>query len=199
MPGAPTRAQAVEFWPELQFHYAYDERSRLIGSFAVARSRDEEAVYQAEQGIALDHRFTDWFHGRAGYRHANATDGGPFVENRLLGEQTFRLALPAGLLVDWRTRQDFRWLDTGFSFRLRERAQIQRDVTLGEHRFTPYASAEAFYDTRHDRIARARWVAGVALPVGRHFTVEPYYAFQLDFAPRSASVHAIGLVLTTNF
>ncbi|SKA38585.1 Protein of unknown function [Enhydrobacter aerosaccus] len=193
------QAQSLEFWPELQFQYRYDDRSKLIGMLALARDIDELSVYQAEQGLLVEHIFADWFRGRLGYRHASATDGGPFSENRLLTEQTFRVFAPAEVMVDLRTREDFRWLNTGFSFRLRERLQAQRDMQWRDWTFTPYASAEIFYDTRYDQISRLRFVGGVALPVGAHFTVEPYYALQPDLAPQPALVHAVGLVLTTAF
>jgi hypothetical protein len=39
------------------------------------------------------------------------------------------LPLPGAVSVVFRTREDFRWLDTGFSARLRERMQVQRNFT----------------------------------------------------------------------
>jgi len=80
----------------------------------------------------------------AGYRHGAATDGSAFNENRLLAEQTFRLHLPSKVIADYRTREDFRRLNSGFSVRLRERLQIQRDFTIADYTFTPYASSEVF-------------------------------------------------------
>jgi hypothetical protein len=132
-----------ESWPELQFHKWFNDRqSRLIFMTSVSRNRDSASSYQAEVGLTVEQHFTDWLWARTGFRHANATDGGPFQENRLLIEQTFRLPIGLGFSADFRTREDFRWLDTGFSVRLRERMQIQRDVTIGHYVFTPYPSAE---------------------------------------------------------
>ena len=101
-----------EFWPEAQFHYWFDDRTRAIAMAAVSRDMGSNTNYQAEEGLTLEHRFADFLLGRIGYRHGGATDGDPFNENRLLTEQTLRLHLPSLVIVDVRNRQDFRWLDT---------------------------------------------------------------------------------------
>ena len=141
--GAACGGETHEFWPELQFHKWFDERrSRAIFMMSHNRDRDSNSTYQAEVGLTFEHHFTSWFWGRIGYRHGNSTDGGPFQENRLLAEQIFRMPLGFGFSADFRTREDFRWLNTGFFVRLRERIQVQRDITIGNYFFTPYASAE---------------------------------------------------------
>src|SRR5262245_42655644 len=118
-----------ELWPELQFHKWFNERqSRAIFMMSVNRDRDSGSSTQAEVGLTMEHHFTEWFWGRLGYRHGNATDGGPFQENRLLAEQIFNMPLGFGFSAAFRTREDFRWLNTGFFVRLRERIQVQRDV-----------------------------------------------------------------------
>lgn len=193
-------AQEVnEFWPELQYHHWFDDRTRAIAMTAVSRDLAAASSYQAEEGLTLEHRFADFFLGRIGYRHGGATDGDPFNENRLLVEQTFRLHLPSKVIAEYRTREDFRWLDTGFSMRLRERLQVQRDVTIDAWTFTPYASAEVYFDTRYDQFSRYRLTAGVTLPVDRHFSVEPYLVRQVDYAGNSAITNAIGLLLIAAF
>jgi hypothetical protein len=183
----------------LDLVYRLDDRNKLIGLFDQSRDRDSGGTYQAEAGVTFEHQFTNSFWGRIGYRHANATDGSAFEENRLLLEQTFRISLPALVKADFRTREDFRWLNTGFSARLRERLQVQRNTTIGNYTFTPYVSAEIYFDTRYGQFARYRLIAGTAFPVTKHFTVEPYFAHQVDFVGSSAIVDALGLILTASF
>lgn len=199
--GSPAHGgETYEFWPELQFHYWFDEhRSRAIFTASQSRDRDAASTYQAEVGLTFEHRFTDLFWGRIGYRHGNATDGGPFTENRLLVEQIFRVPLAAGVSVDFRTREDFRWLNDGFFVRLRERMQVQRDFTIDGYTFTPYASAEVYFDTRYNQMARYRLTLGVTLPIYRHFSIEPYLARQVDNAGSFGIANAFGLTLITSF
>ena len=191
--------QAHELWPELQLEYRLDDRTKVIGMASYNRDRDSGSVYQAETGLSFDHRFTDVISGRIGYRHGFATDGGDFYENRLLAEQTFRMVLPALVIVDFRTREDFRWLNTGFSVRLRERVQVQRETTIGDYTFKPYASAELYFDTRYDQFSRYRLIVGTTFPIGPRFSIEPYLAHQVDVVPSSKIVDALGLILTVTF
>jgi hypothetical protein len=192
--------EAHEFWPELQVHYWFDERrSRAIFVLSNGRDRDSGTGYQAEAGLTFEHRLTDRIWGRIGYRHANATDGGPFTENRLLTEQIFRVPLAWGVSADLRLRQDFRWLDSGFFVRLRERLQVQRDFTIGTYRFTPYASAEVYFDTQYNQMSRYRLIVGVTLPIYEHFSIEPYLVRQVDNAGNFTITNAIGLTLITAF
>ena len=192
--------EANELWPEFQFHKWFNEhRSRAIFMISNSRDREADASYAAEVGLTLEQHFTDAIWGRVGYRHGNSTNGGPFLENRLLTEQIFHLPLGFGFSADFRTRQDFRWLNTGFSVRLRERIQVQRDVTIGRYLFTPYASAEVYYDTQYNQMSRYRLILGVTLPIIEHFSVEPYLARQVDNAGSFTITNAIGLTLVTAF
>ncbi len=196
--GKATVAQtsySQEFWPEVDLHYRFNDRTEAIGIARSDRDRDSGTVYQAEGSVVLDHRFTEWFSGRIGYRHGQATDGGNFEEDRLLMEQTFRVSLPARVSVDFRTREDFRWLNTGYSMRFRERIQVQRDTVIGTYTFQPYASTEIFFDTRYGQFARYRLIAGSTFPIRHYLSVEPYFAHQVDFASNSAIVDALGLIL----
>jgi hypothetical protein len=125
--GAAVRAQTTysrEFWPEIDLHHRFADRmTDMIGLVDTSRDRDSGPAYQGELGAVLDHRFLDWFSARIGYRHASALDGGSFREDRLLTEQTFRMALPPRVTIDFRTREDLRWPDTGYSMRFRRVAR----------------------------------------------------------------------------
>lgn len=200
MAAAAHAGENHELWPELQFHKWFnDHQSRAIFMTSVNRDRDSGNSTQAEVGLTFEHHFTDWFWGRLGYRHGNATDGGPFQENRLLAEQIFNMPLGFGFSAAFRTREDFRWLNNGFFVRLRERIQVQRDVTIGDYQFTPYASAEVFYDTQYNTMSRYRLIVGVTLPIHRHLYFEPYLVRQVDNAGSFTITNAIGLLLTTAF
>lgn len=199
--GSNARAEeSNELWPEAQIHYWFNEhKSRAILMGSLSRNRDSNTTYQAEQGLTFEHQFADYFVGRIGYRHGASTDGGAFNENRLLLEQIFRLYLPSKVIVDARTREDFRWLDSGFSVRLRERLQVQRDITIDNYTFTPYTSAEVFFDTRYGQFTRYRLTLGVTLPIDKHISVEPYLVRQVDWAPSGVITNALGFILIMAF
>jgi hypothetical protein len=188
-----------EFWPEIDLHHWFGPNTQIIVMGSTNRDRDSGSAYQGEFGATVEHRFTDWFRGRIGYRHGNALDGSGFYENRLLTEQTFRMRLPAEVIVGFRTREDFRWLNTGYSMRFRERIQVQRDLIVGRYSFTPYGSTEVYYDTRYGQFSRYRLTAGSTFPTVRGVAVEPYFTHQVDFASGTSITDALGLILHATF
>ncbi len=191
---------ANDFWPEIQLqHWFNDHQSRVIALAASGRNRDTDATYQAEQGLLFEHQFASYFLGRVGYEHVSGTDGSAFTEQRALLEQTFRLYLPAQVITEYRTREDLRWLNTGFSARLRERLQVSRDFTIDGYKFTPYGSAEVYFDTRYGTFSRYRLTLGVTLPITRNLNIEPYVVRQDDWLPSGVLTNALGLTLTYAF
>ena len=49
--GSARAGETHEFWPELQFHYWFDDRrSRAIAMMSTSRDRDSSQSYQAESG-----------------------------------------------------------------------------------------------------------------------------------------------------
>jgi len=190
---------AQELWPELRLHHSLDDLSQVVGILEFNRDQDSGQVEQVTAGVDLDRRFTDWFVGGIGYRHGTATGGGAYYENRLLTEQTFHIPFPQSVSADARTREEFRWLDTGFSMRFRERVQVQRDTTIGDYTFQPYGSVELFYDTRYGEFSRYRLIAGVTFPILSYLSAEPYLAHQVDYASGYTIVDAIGFKVHVSY
>ena len=104
-----------------------------------------------------------------------------------------------GFSADFRTREDFRWLNTGFFVRLRERIQVQRDITIATYVFTPYASAEVFFDTQYNRMSRYRLTLGVTLPIDEHFRSSPILPVKSTPLAASPSLTPLGWSCITSF
>lgn len=158
-----------QFWPEVQYQQWFGDRTRAIGMTAVSRDLASESSNQAEEGLIVEHRFAI--------------------------EQTFGLHMAGQIIAHYRTREDLRWLDTGLSVRIRECIQLQRDCTVDGYPFTPYASAEVFFDTLYGRFAGYRLTADVTLSIYRHFSLEPYLVRQVDYAGSFAITNAVDLIL----
>ncbi len=189
-----------ETWPELQLKLGLPQQTELMLTANSTQDRDLDVRTQRQVGFTLTHRLTDWFSLGIGYRYSWAPGSDPFTENRPLGEQTFRFRLPWDVLLALRTREDLRWLDTGFSVRVRERLKLDRPVQVGTYTFTPYASAELYWDSRFDAlVTRGRWTVGSVFPIVEHLEFEIYLARQVDWQPRTKKTNALGLVLTASF
>lgn len=79
------------------------------------------------------------------------------------------------LLLRDRNRVEFRWIDGKYSTRYRNRLSMETDIVAHGYRFTPFASAEAFYDVPTQSWNQAYFSAGVDWPRKRLFMLETYY------------------------
>lgn len=200
--GAPAEADETraEFWPEAQLHLGLDPQTKIILLGNISRSRETRSNLEGQLGINVDYRFDDMFSVRAGYRFATSlVRDDPYTEHRFLFEQTFRFQLPWSLLLSLRTREDLRFIDGKFSARFRERATIERNVEIGGYTFTPYGSAEAFYDTRYDTFSRYRFALGAVFPVNKNISLDASVVRQTDLKSSTRHVNAVGLTLVLSY
>jgi len=119
----------------------------------------------------------------------------PSSENRLLAELTGRSRPPAEFLVTDRNRFEFRWVNGVYSTRYRNRLVVERATRVGGLRFTPYLSAEFFYDWAHDAWNEEQYAAGIEWPYKRVLKLSTYYLRQdcTTCSPRRLDV--LGLAL----
>jgi hypothetical protein len=197
--GAQNGTEHVQFWPELQFRYRIDDANSATLMSRLRLTTGPRQLYRAEESLTFDHTFAGWLSGGAGFEHRNSTNATPFEEERALVNQTLRVDLPNAFRVEFRTQEEFRWLLSGFSVRLRERAQVLRTVRIEGYSFTPYASTEVFYDSRFGSFARYRLSAGATLPVYHALSVQPYLMREVNFEGSNIIRDVFGLALITSF
>jgi hypothetical protein len=132
----------------------------------------------------------------AGYEYL-ATDQPPTEtgENRVVTEATLRVRPPAEFLLADRNRVEFRWVDGVYSARYRNRFSVERASRLGGLRFTPYASAEFFYDWAHDAWNEEHYIIGIEWPYRQVLKLSTYYLRQNCSTCRPADLNILGLTL----
>jgi len=110
-----------------------------------------------------------------------------------------RVPLRKDLLLTHRSQGDFRFFKKQFAPRYRGKVELDWDTRLSSARFTPYASAEGFYDTRFDAISRWECSAGVEVPLVKHLKFVPYYTYQLNEKTQPSRINVAGLTLHAYF
>ena len=154
-----------------------------------------------------------WF--RVGYNHIVAFDGPGADENRWLAEVTLRSSpLVAGIQVANRSRIEWRDIGGRDSWRYRNRLRLERGVevvdalgdgvggwlnSLGLVQVVPYTMLEFFYDTRVSGWSRRYLQTGVEFEMARGWGIDLYFAAQDGLNGSSASVNALGAVLTLRY
>ena len=123
-----------------------------------------------------------------------------FTEWRGVVEFTARVLLPYDILGALRTRADLRWLDGGYSTRIRARLGVERETHLTSWlTLVPFASLELFYDSRYAIWNRTQTKLGVGIPVVGPVVVDLSYVYQHDIRSQPTYIHALGLAVNFFF
>jgi hypothetical protein len=113
-------------------------------------------------------------------------------ELRLVADLTPRQQLPWSILLEWRNRNEFRWINGHFSYRYRSRLWLERSFDIAESMMlTPMLSYEVYYDGRDAAFVRGSVEGGLALAVNAWLAFELKYLFQRDWYEESVNVHAV--------
>jgi len=172
------RAQTQsQWWPELDVAWRPEERVRLYG-LARVMTAEEASNRQRMLGLHADLLWIPRGFLRIGYRSVASMPDTADHEHRALLEGTLSGA-KGKLSAASRTRGEWRWIGSRYSWRLRERVLVQYDVTMPWKRpLSPYVAVEAFYDTRYRAVARERYQVGVSAPIGSVVTIDVSYLRQ---------------------
>jgi len=205
-----------EFWPEISAYYKLTPTYRLFASYAPAFSHDSYAegdlgaalevglfpIFRSELAKRYDEDRLRFLRLRIGARYAASLPASEesSTEWRGIIQITGRATLPWNILGSLRNLLELRWLDEGFSGRYRIRLGFEKDVQIvSGYAITPFASAEAFYDSRFDIWNRLRYKLGIAFPISRVLSVATYYARQENRRSAIAHVNVFGLAVAMFF
>jgi len=185
-------------FPEFDIWIGLDEEQKnrifILNSYA-----DEPSFEYNETalGISWDQRFHESWSWRAGVRYIDKQVDPPDA-NETRGVLDLKWFKPLGsewLLTD-RNRLDLRWFDGNYdmSFRYRNRLMIEKPFVIANYTMTGFASYEAYFDSRYSKvIQRNRFIAGVSFPCTKWASVDLFYGYHIESAPKHETGGAIGV------
>jgi len=208
-------AQSAQFLPEIDTYLEVNSDVRLW--FEAKGTREGRTPVQSEIGPSIDLYIkslpklidlakleSDNSESRllilsVGYRYLAAAGNAPGT-NRIEPVTTLQGAIQGGFRVWDRNRFDLDWQNGGYTWRYRNRFQLERGFTFGHHRITPYASAEVYYQSRYQKWSETDLYAGLRLPLGKVVALNAYYDHENNTgkAPNQ-QVNALGLALNLYF
>ena len=198
--GASLRAQPTsEVWPEIDLYWrpALHQRSMLELSKSAEREGEK---HEATIGAYQDYLFLPLGYVRAGYRFTFSTRDASYRESRGVVESTLTADLtPLWHLAD-RVRLEPRWVNGVFSYRVRDRLHLQRERRPARAwALAPYATAEAYYDSRFDTIARIGGRVGTVLRFSPRRSIDLYLARQANSRTTPRDIEAFGVTLALTY
>ena len=149
----------AEFGPSLDFYLKPMVRLQEITSFDLDDSKSRPLIFSI------------------GYRYLPYPSSPP--TNRMEPIVTFNVPMPKiRILLTDRNRGDLDWQSGGFTWRYRNRLQLERDTRIHSYHLQPYASAEFFYESQYGKWANTAIYMGCLFPISRHVEINPYYEHQ---------------------
>lgn len=117
-----------------------------------------------------------WLVFGGGYEFLRTAQSGKISdENRVDSDGIIHFRLTARNLVIDRNRGEFRWVSGVYSTTYRNLLQVEHDFLLHDFRFTPYGSAEVFYDGAKHSWNQEWYTAGIQWPYKHLLMLETYY------------------------
>jgi len=186
-------AQIDQLLPEIDAYYKISPLLRIW--FQAKETREDGTPTTAEIGPSLDFsvksplKFADvttfdlddsksrFLIVSVGYRYLPTPNQPP--TNRLVPFFTLNYPLhKVRVLLSDRNRADLNWRAGSFTWRYRNRVQLERTIKLGSYHPSAYASAEFFYNSQYSKWSDTAIYLGCYFPFGKHFQFSPYYEHQ---------------------
>ena len=200
LPGtAMAQRGATETWPALHVYWQPAERQRSFLDLSLSAER-EGTKREGTVGFFQDYLRLPRAFARVGYSATFSLRDASYRESRFVGEVNLGYALSRTLRLVNRVRSELRWVNGAYSYRLRERVHVQR-TTRADHvpRSRPYATLEAYYDSRYDTIARVGGRVGTELRLRGSDFFDVYLARQNNSRGLPPYVNALGLTLRLTY
>ncbi len=190
---ATAHAQQTQWRPELDFYYKWSNDTRTFLQIA-GQAENGDLARDPLIGLFQDYLFVPDGYVRAGYRYNLRS-----YESRPLIETMFRMFKAGPVRMLNRNRVEWRWVDGKYSYRVRDRVQLQRVPPPHGLGLAPYAMFEAYYDSRYHTIARLAPRAGTTMRLTGSASVDLYYMRQDDLRGKPAYANIGGLIITFSY
>jgi len=176
--GNPTQA---EIGPSLDFYLKPLIRLQDVTKFDLDDSKSRPLVFTV------------------GYRYLPQANDAP-ATNRMEPVVTFHFPMKGRFLLTDRNRADLDWKSGNFSWRYRNRFQIEKRVTIRSYHPGLYASVEFFYESEYSKWSDTAIYVGCLFPIGKHVEFNPYYEHQNNTGKSpNQQLDQLGLMLNLYF
>ncbi len=130
----------------------------------------------------------------AGYHYLVSPDSP--LTNRMEVTATSHLPMKLRLLLIDTNRSDLDWSDDKFTWRYRNKLQIEKSLAIRSYHPTPYSSVEVYYESKYQKWSTTEVYVGCIFPIRERFELDPYYEHQNNTGKSpNSQLHGIGLIL----
>lgn len=191
----------TQFWPDLQFSLRLNPRVSVNFFGTIREGRHLSAPVSEQIGVGSGLVLNKYLSLSPSYRFI-ASQPAPTrhsTEHRFFLDLTARLPLGRGFALVDRNRGELRQLNGILSKRYRNRLQVERAISLHDHKITPYVASELFYEERYHLWTRSQYLIGARFPLQQHLALDSYYMQLIDVRARPGHLHVIGTIVRLDF
>jgi hypothetical protein len=204
----------TEVWPEIDVHVQLPSHLRVLAftgleqgiGFPFQQWYSAAALGYQFKPILLEHLINidpdkeHYLVFGGGYEFLRTAQSGEVHhENRITIDATPGFRPSARFLVRDRNWVELRWIDGKYSTTYRNQLSVERDFLVHEFRFTPYGSAEVFYDGPKHSWDQEWYTTGIQLPIRRLAMVDIYYRREHCITCTPTNWNAAGITLNLYF
>lgn len=196
---AAAQTTTTESWPELDVYWTPARHQRTFLELSSSTER-EGAKKERSVGLYQDYLNLPFGYWRAGFRYTFSAHDDSYREARGVAEGTFTIATVGQLRLVNRSRLELRWINGDYSYRVRDRLHLQHlPFDALRTSWSPYCTAEGYYDSRYGTIARVGGRVGSEVRTGRWSGVDVYVARQENWRGQPTYVDALGVTAKLMF
>ena len=208
---------SFEFWPETDIWYRLSPSWRLsafvpVTKYHESQERDLNIYLQADYAWgqtknSIYMRLVDqnryqllktWM-VRPGYMAGWSLDDpeNSYAEDMIFAEIHRRIPIKGNVLISQRIRSDFRWVgqEPEFSYRIRYRLMVEKEVSPRKTSVVPYFNIEPFYDSRYNYFNRVRIIGGTTISWKSWFALEGNLTYQYDGHYSTKNLYALNVII----
>jgi hypothetical protein len=122
------------------------------------------------------------------------------TDDRMVVAATSNFPLKGGFLMSDRNRADLDWKKGIFTWRYRNRFQLERAVPIFSYHLIPYVASEPYYVAQYNKWSTTALYAGCLFPVGKHVQFDSYFEHENNTGKRpNKQDEEVGLALHLYF
>jgi hypothetical protein len=187
---SPRQTTETEVWPEVDAHVQFASNLRVL-AFTGLEQGVGYSFQQWYTAAALGYQFKPilrehlrnidpdkerHFLFGGGYEFLRTSQSGTVKdENRITVDMTLGFRPTSTFLARDRNWVELRWINGAYSTTYRNMLSVERDFLVHGFRFTPYGSAEVFYNGAQHSWNQEWYTAGIEWPYKRLLMVDTYY------------------------
>ena len=131
----------------------------------------------------------------AGYHYLASPTSASTNRLELTATGHFPMVKP-GLLLSDTNRADLDWSNGDFTWRYRNKLELEKPLTIRSYHPAPYSSVEVYYESKYQKVSTTEIYVGCLFPIRTRFELNPYYEHQNNTGKSpNSQLHGIGLIL----